>query len=89
MDNVHRACRNARDLIPDKLVAAHRTRHVGGELLATDGQASWFLLDNDLATIQDTLGAVEEAGYTVSGYGATGLTIDSKALSWLLIVANG
>ena len=28
MDNVHRACRNARDLIPDKLVAAHRTRHV-------------------------------------------------------------
>lgn len=62
---------------------------VGGELLATDGQASWFLLDNDLATIQDTLGAVEEAGYTVSGYEATGLTIDSKALSWLLIVANG
>ena len=62
---------------------------VGGELLATDGQASWFLLDNDLATIQDTLGAVEEAGYIVSGYEATGLTIDSKALSWLLIVANG
>ena len=47
------------------------------------------MLDNDLATIQDTLGAVEEAGYTVSGYEATGLTIDSKALSWLLIVANG
>ena len=59
---------------------------VGGELLGTDGETSWFLLDNNLSTIQDTLGAVEDAGYTVSAYEGSGITIDSKAASWMLIV---
>lgn len=59
---------------------------VGGELLGTDGETSWFLLDNNLTTIQDTLGAVEDAGYTVSAYEGSGITIDSKATSWMLIV---
>ena len=62
---------------------------IGGELLATDDQASWFLLDNDLVTLQETLGAVEDAGFTVSDYVDAGLTIDSKASSWLLIVVDG
>lgn len=61
---------------------------IGGKLLATDGKASWFLLDNDLSTLQDTLNAVEEAGFTVSGYEGAGLTIDSKATSWLLAVVG-
>ena len=60
---------------------------IGGELLGTDGETSWFLLDNSLSTIQDTLGAVEAAGYTVSAYEGTGIAIDSKATSWMLIVA--
>ena len=59
---------------------------IGGELLGTDGDTSWFLLENNLSTIQDTLGAVEDAGYTVSAYEGTGITIDSKAASWMLIV---
>ena len=61
---------------------------IGGKLLATDGKASWFLLDSDLSTLQDTLNAVEEAGFTVSGYEGAGLTIDSKATSWLLAVVG-
>ena len=61
---------------------------IGGELLGTDGDTSWFLLNNDLATIQETLGAVEDAGYAVSSYEGTGITIDSKATSWMLIVTS-
>ena len=62
---------------------------IGGELLATDNEASWFLLDNNLTTLQDTLDAVENAGYTVASYEEAGLTIDSKASSWILVVVNG
>ena len=61
---------------------------IGGELLGTDGDTSWFLLNNDLSTIQETLGAVEDAGYAVSSYEGTGITIDSKATSWMLIVTS-
>lgn len=60
---------------------------IGGELLGTDGDNSWFLLENSLSAIQDTLGAIEQAGYTVSAYEGAGITIDSKATSWMLIVS--
>ena len=62
---------------------------IGGELLGTDGDTSWFLLNNDLSTIQETLGAVEDAGYTVTAYEGSGITIDSKATSWMLVVVSG
>ena len=40
-------------------------------------------------TIQDTFKALEEAGFEVSAYEGLGLTLDSKAESWLLIVTVG
>ena len=42
-----------------------------------------------MATIQDTFKALEEAGFEVSAYEGLGLTLDSKAESWLLIVTVG
>ena len=62
---------------------------IGGELLSTDETVSYFLLDNSMATIQDTFKALEEAGFEVSAYEGLGLTLDSKAESWLLIVTVG
>ena len=62
---------------------------IGGELLSTDETVSYFLLDNSMDTIQDTFKALEEAGFAVSAYEGLGLTLDSKAESWLLIAAVG
>ena len=62
---------------------------IGGELLSTDETVSYFLLDNSMATIQDTFKALEEAGFEVSAYEGLGLTLDSKAESWLLIGTVG
>ena len=59
---------------------------IDGQLVATVDGISWFLLDNNMTTLQDTLTRVEDAGFTVSAYENVGLTIDSKAASWLLIV---
>lgn len=59
---------------------------IDGELVSTADGLSWFLLSNNMTNLQDTLGRMEEAGFTVSAYEDVGLTIDSKATSWLLIV---
>lgn len=59
---------------------------INGQLVATIDGISWFLLDNTMSTLQDTLAQFEDAGFTVSAYENVGLTIDSKATSWLLIV---
>lgn len=59
---------------------------IDGQLVATVDGISWFLLDNNMTTLQDTLTRFEDAGFTVSAYENVGLTIDSKAASWLLIV---
>ncbi len=59
---------------------------IDGQLVATIDGISWFLLDNNMTTLQDTLARFEDAGFTVSAYENVGLTIDSKASSWLLIV---
>ena len=59
---------------------------IDGQLVATIDGISWFLLDNNMTTLQDTLARLEDAGFTVSAYENVGLTIDSKASSWLLIV---
>ena len=61
---------------------------LGGTLLYSDSDAAWFLLDNNMTVLQDTLSALEKAGCTVAAYEDIGLTIDSKADSWLLIVRN-
>ena len=61
---------------------------LGGTLLYSDSDAAWFLLDNNMTVLQDTLSALEKAGCTVAAYEDVGLTIDSKADSWLLIVRN-
>lgn len=57
-----------------------------GQLVSTADGISWFLLQNNMSNLQDTLGQMEDAGFTVSAYEDLGLTIDSKAASWLLIV---
>lgn len=57
-----------------------------GQLISTADGISWFLLQNNMSNLQDTLGQMEDAGFTVSAYEDLGLTIDSKAASWLLIV---
>nr|WP_297284492.1 zf-HC2 domain-containing protein [uncultured Agathobaculum sp.] len=57
-----------------------------GQLISTADGISWFLLQNNMSNLQDTLGRLEDAGFTVSAYEDVGLTIDSKAASWLLIV---
>lgn len=59
---------------------------IDGQLVATIDGISWFLLNNNMTNLQDTLGQLEDAGFTVSAYEDVGLTIDSKATSWLLIV---
>ena len=59
---------------------------IDGQLISTADGISWFLLQNNMSNLQDTLGQMEDAGFTVSGYEDVGLTIDSKAASWLLIV---
>ena len=59
---------------------------IDGELVSTADGVSWFLLQNNMSNLQDTLGRLEDAGFTVSAYEDLGLTIDSKAASWLLIV---
>lgn len=61
---------------------------LGGTLLYSDSDAAWFLLDNNMTVLQDTLSALEKAGCTVAAYEDIGLTIDSKADNWLLIVRN-
>lgn len=61
---------------------------LGGTLLYSDSDAAWFLLDNNMTVLQDTLSALEKAGCTVAAYEDVSLTIDSKADSWLLIVRN-
>lgn len=61
---------------------------IGGRLLYSDSSAAWFLLDNNMTVLQDTLSALEQAGCTVSAYEDMALTIDSKADSWLLIVRS-
>ncbi len=62
---------------------------IGGELLAQEGGVSWFFLENNMDTLQNTLQIVEQAGYTVSAYDDIGLTIDSRASSWVLAVVTG
>lgn len=59
---------------------------VDGQMVSTTDGISWFLLQNNMSNLQDTLGRLEDAGFTVSAYEDVGLTIDSKASSWLLIV---
>lgn len=59
---------------------------IDGELISAADGVSWFLLQNNMSNLQDTLGRLEDAGFTVSAYEDVGLTIDSKAASWLLIV---
>ncbi len=59
-----------------------------GELLADEGGAAFFSLPNSMSTIENTLAAVEQAGYEVTAYDGVGLTIDSKADSWILIVVT-
>lgn len=61
---------------------------LGGTLLYSDSDAAWFLLDNNMTVLQDTLSALEKAGCAVAAYEDVGLIIDSKADSWLLIVRN-
>lgn len=62
---------------------------VDGEMLYTGEGASWFSLENNMAILQDTLKLLEDAGFAVSAYDEVGLTIDSKADAWLLIVQTG
>ena len=62
---------------------------VDGELLYTDEGASWISLENNMSLLQDTLKLLEDAGFTVSAFDEVGLTIDSKAATWLLIVETG
>ena len=59
---------------------------IDGELISTADGISWFLLQNNMSNVQDTLGRLEDAGFAVSAYEDLGLTIDSKAAVWLLIV---
>lgn len=61
---------------------------IGGELLAQENGISWFRLENNMDTLQKTLQTAEKAGYTVSAYDDIGLTIDSRASSWILAVAD-
>ena len=61
---------------------------LGGKLLYSDSSAAWFQLDNNMSTLQNTLNALEKSGCTVTAYEDAGLTLDSKADSWLLIVRN-
>lgn len=62
---------------------------LGGALAAQEGNATYILLDNSMEVIQNTFKALEDAGYAVQADDAPGLTIDSKADSWLLIVERG
>ena len=62
---------------------------LGGALAAQEGNATYLLLDNSMEVIQNTFKALEDAGYAVQAEDAPGLTIDSKADSWLLIVERG
>lgn len=62
---------------------------IGGELLMQEDGVAVFSLTNSMGVIEDTLRAVEEAGYDVSAYDDVGLTIDSKAEKWILIVVSG
>lgn len=59
-----------------------------GKLLYSDSSAAWFQLDNNMSTLQNTLNALEKSGCTVTAYEDIGLTLDSRADSWLLIVRN-
>ncbi|MDO5141695.1 MAG: zf-HC2 domain-containing protein [Eubacteriales bacterium] len=62
---------------------------IGGKLLNTDAHESWFLLDNTMTTLQDTLHLMEDAAYAISPFEGVGLALDSKATSWLLVVVRG
>ena len=59
-----------------------------GKLLYSDSSTAWFQLDNNMSTLQNTLNALEKSGCTVTAYEDIGLTLDSRADSWLLIVRN-
>lgn len=61
---------------------------IGGELLTQEDGISWFRLENSMDTLQKTLQIAEKAGYTVSAYDDIGLTINSRASSWILAVAD-
>ena len=61
---------------------------IGGELLTQENGISWFRLENSMDTLQKTLQIAEKAGYTVSAYDDIGLTINSRASSWILAVAD-
>lgn len=62
--------------------------NIAGELLLHENGVSYFSLPNNMSTIEETLAAVEQAGYQVSAYESVGLTIDSKASTWMLIVSE-
>ena len=61
---------------------------LGGSLLLTEGNTSYFSLQNNMSVIENTLSTVEKAGYTVSSYDDVGLVTDANVDSWLLIVRN-
>lgn len=62
---------------------------INGELLYTGDGVSWFLLENSMTTLQETLQTLENAGFTVTTLDEVGLILDSKATTWLLAVATG
>lgn len=62
---------------------------INGELLYTGDGVSWFSLENSMATLQETLQTLENAGFTVSAFEDVGLILDSKATTWLLAVQTG
>ena len=86
--------------IPDSLRGSHVAHSylatggaelpdINGELLYTGDGVSWFSLENSMATLQETLQTLENAGFTVSAFEDVGLILDSKATTWLLAVQTG
>ncbi len=59
---------------------------VNGELILSERGISYFVLEKDISPIEETLAAVEQAGFVVDAYEDVGLVIDSKAETWILIV---
>ncbi len=57
-----------------------------GELILSEGGISYFVLEKDVSPIEETLAAVEQAGFVVDAYEDVGLVIDSKAETWILIL---
>ncbi len=60
--------------------------NINGELMLSEGGISYFALEKDVSPIEETLAAVEQAGFAVGAYEDVGLVIDSKAEIWMLIV---